>query len=123
MTICFLCKPNLYLLIYSHFEFFLSKGPLSLYEWTDDVQLLQSSGRISPCLWGWPSKSLLDLDMIPLDLSSDAFEFLHALDSFSCSKQLGSLPLDWDSTRIASMARDLQRKQVILLSSASSSAT
>ena len=99
----------------SHFEFFLSKGPQAPLGWTDDKELLAATGKLSSCLWGWPGKSLLDLEMAPLKLSVDQVELLKAIEA-APDTALGCLPLGWDSKRISSLARDLQRRQVLLLS-------
>jgi len=107
----------------SHFEFFLSKGSLPQYEWDDDATLLAASGRRSCCLWGWPGKALLDHEMAPLNLSSEGLELLQALEDAPEGTALGDLPLGWESTRIASLARDLQRQQVLLLSPGSAPST
>ncbi len=107
----------------SHFEFFLSKGSLPQYEWDDDTTLLAASGRRSCCLWGWPGAALFDYDMAPMHLSEDSLAFLHALEDAPQGTSLGKLPLGWESTRIASLARDLQRQQVLLLSPGSAPST
>ncbi|WP_320673970.1 class I SAM-dependent methyltransferase [Prochlorococcus sp. MIT 1341] len=100
----------------SHFEFFLAKKPFPILDWVDDSSLLSASGKISPCLWGWPTKDLLDRDMAPLKLSSESFEFLNVLHSSRPGTPLSELPLGWSSSQIASTARDLLLRHVILIS-------
>jgi SAM-dependent methyltransferase len=99
----------------SHFEFFLSQGPLRQLDWSDDGDLLAAGGQRNRCLWGWPGTALLDSDMAPLDLSADGLALLQALDSLPAGTPLGALPLAWDPARIAAVARALQRQQVLLL--------
>ncbi len=101
----------------SHFEFFLSKTSLSKYSWSDDSELLSASGQISSCIWGWPGNNLLDCDMTPVQLSSDEWHFLNVLQDAPSKATVGSLALAWDLNKIASVARDLQRKRLLLLSS------
>lgn len=100
----------------SHFEFFLAKNPLPVHQWGEDSKVLSSHGRISPCLWGWPGKDLLDRDLSPLVLTAEAFEFLDVLHSSRPGTLLRDLPLGWPPGQIASTARDLQLKYVLLLS-------
>lgn len=106
----------------SHFEFFLSKGKHFRQDWIDDSELLAATGQLSRCLKGWPGNYLLDFEMTALELSIDQFELLKAVE-LSPGTPLGCLPLGWDSTRITSLARDLQRQQVLLLSRGKSPTT
>ncbi|HGY5536352.1 MAG TPA: class I SAM-dependent methyltransferase [Prochlorococcus sp.] len=99
----------------SHFEFFLCKGEHFRQEWIDDNELLAATGRLSSCLRGWPGKFLLDSEMAALELSLDQIELLKAIES-APETPLGGLPLGWDLTRITSLARDLQRQRILLLS-------
>lgn len=53
--------------------------------------------------------------MAALELSLDQIELLKAIES-APETPLGGLPLGWDLTRITSLARDLQRQRILLLS-------
>ena len=99
----------------SHFEFFLSRGPLQQHDWSDPAQLLAASGQRNPCLWGWPGTALLDSDMVPLDLSAEGLELMQALERNQATTPLVDLGLAWDPARIASVARQLVAQRVLLL--------
>jgi SAM-dependent methyltransferase len=99
----------------SHFEFFLSRGPLQRHDWSDDGVLLAASGQRNRCLWGWPGTALLDSDMTPLDLSGDGLELLQALERAPAQTALAALPLGWDPARILVVARQLLDQRVLLL--------
>ncbi len=99
----------------SHFELFLFKEPLRTYQWKNDDYLLDSFAKINSCLLGWPGENLYDSDMNRIEVSSDALELIDAI-SKNPGKSLFDLPLSWEKARIASETRDLQSKQVLLLS-------
>jgi len=99
----------------SHFEFFLSRGPLPRQDWSDQERLLSASGRRNPCLWGWPGTALLDSDMAPLDLSPEGLQLMQALEQVPATTPLAALPLGWDPARIAAVARQLVAQRVLLL--------
>jgi len=99
----------------SHFEFFLSQGPVQRHDWADDGALLAACGRRNPCLWGWPGSALLDSDMAPLDLSPDGLALMQSLEQVPASTPLAALPLGWDPARIAAVARQLVAQRVLLL--------
>ena len=98
----------------SHFEFFLTKGPLQKYKWERDEELLLTSAKLNNCMWGWPGRKLHDSDMHQININSTELKFLQVVEN-SAGTSLGLLPLDWDKSMIASTARDLQRKQLLLL--------
>ncbi|MFM7653101.1 MAG: class I SAM-dependent methyltransferase [Vulcanococcus sp.] len=99
----------------SHFEFFLSQGPVQRADWADDGALLAACGRRNPCLWGWPGSALLDSDMAPLDLSADGLALMEALEQAGPATALAELPLGWQAPRLAATARELQAQRVLLL--------
>jgi hypothetical protein len=99
----------------SHFEFFLSRGPLAQSNWQVDATLLTARGRRNPCLWGWPGTALLDSDMAPLDLSSEGFTLLQALEAAGPDTALGQLPLGWSEPQVLATARTLLGQRVLLL--------
>ncbi len=99
----------------SHFEFFLSQGPLRAQNWDDDGDLLGASGCRNRCLWGWPGRALLDSDMAPLDLSAEGLTLLEALEQAPEGTPLAGLGLDWPGPQIAAVARELLRQRVLLL--------
>ncbi len=97
-----------------HFELFLSKGYLEKFTWKDDADVLAATGKVNPCIWGWPGNSLYDSEMVPISVDDNGLKLLAALDK-SQGLPLGLLPLDWDQSLIASTARDLHKAQLILL--------
>ena len=99
----------------SHFEFFLSRGPLAPQDWQDDAALLAAPGKRNPCLWGWPGTALLDSDMAPLDLSAEGFALIQALEAAKPTTALGQLPLDWPQHQLLATARTLLEQRVLLL--------
>ncbi|MBJ7491708.1 MAG: class I SAM-dependent methyltransferase [Synechococcales cyanobacterium SupBloom_Metag_052] len=99
----------------SHFEFFLSRGPLAQTNWQADDALLAAQGRRNPCLWGWPGTALLDSDMAPLDLSAEGFTLLQALEAAGPDTALGQLPLGWSESQLLAAARTLLGQRVLLL--------
>ncbi len=100
----------------THFEFFLFKGSLNIYEWISDEKILLASAKRSRCLHGWPGIDLLDYQMKPLHFSDDERDLVIAVEKNLPCTSLKNLSLGWDLSRIASVARDLQQKQVLLLS-------
>ncbi|MCT0200746.1 methyltransferase [Synechococcus sp. CS-1325] len=99
----------------SHFEFFLSKGPLLQTLWSQDEELIAATGQRNPCLWGWPGASLLDPDLLPLDLEPDQLDFLKALELAGATTPLADLNLGWDRPRLARVARQCWIQRLLLL--------
>ncbi len=95
----------------SHFEFFLSAQPILPISWDEDSILLGASARCQPCLWGWPSTSLLGPDFEPQSLSDEAFELLSAVEN-NPGVKLGNLK---SGVNTASIARDLFQRRLLLL--------
>ena len=97
----------------SHFEFFLSKGPVSGADWSADAALLAARGEVNRCLWGWPSTSLMGPDLLPLSLSQESFELMRALEQ-APNLSIGQLPLDWPAATRAAVARQLLEQRLLL---------
>jgi SAM-dependent methyltransferase len=97
----------------SHFEFFLSKGPVSVADWSSDAALLSARGEVNRCLWGWPSTSLMGPDLLPLSLSQEGFELMRALER-APNLSIGQLPLDWPAATRAAVARQLLEQRLLL---------
>ncbi len=97
----------------SHFEFFLSKGPVSVADWSSDAALLAARGEVNRCLWGWPSTSLMGPDLLPLSLSQESFELMRALEQ-APNLSIGQLPLDWPAATRAAVARQLLEQRLLL---------
>ncbi|MFO0017469.1 MAG: class I SAM-dependent methyltransferase [Synechococcaceae cyanobacterium] len=103
----------------SHFEFFLSRGPVEASPWSpasscDDATLLAAGGERNRCLWGWPSTSLFDPDLQPLSLDPGDLELMRALDAAPVGTALAKLPLAMDASERAERVRRLLRQRVLL---------
>ena len=97
----------------SHFEFFLSKGPVSGADWSSDAALLAARGEVNRCLWGWPSTSLMGPDLLPLSLSQESFELMRALEQ-APNLSIGQLPLDWPAATRLAVVRQLLDQRLLL---------
>lgn len=98
----------------SHFEFFLSKGPLRRADWSDDGALLAASGQRNRCLWGWPSTELLGPDLLPLAIEPEDLQLMQALEA-APGVPLAELPLPFSAQERCRRARLLQAQQVLQL--------
>jgi SAM-dependent methyltransferase len=98
----------------SHFEFFLSKGPLQRADWSDDGVLLAASGQRNRCLWGWPSTELLGPDLLPLAIEAEDLQLMQALEA-APGVPLAELPLPFTAQERCRRARRLQAQQVLQL--------
>ena len=98
----------------SHFEFFLSKGPLQCPDWVDDNVLLAASGQRNRCLWGWPSTELLGPDLLPLAIEPADLQLMQALEA-APGMPLADLALPFDPGERCQRARRLQALQVLQL--------
>ena len=98
----------------SHFEFFLSKGPLQRADWSDDSVLLAASGQPNRCLWGWPSIELLGPDLLPLTIEPEDLQLMQALEA-APGVPLAELPLPFTAQERCRRARRLQAQQVLQL--------
>jgi SAM-dependent methyltransferase len=98
----------------SHFEFFLSKGPLQRADWSDDAVLLAASGQRNRCLWGWPSTELLGPDLLPLAIEPEDLQLMQAVEA-APGVSLAALPLPFTVNERCQRARRLQVQQVLQL--------
>ena len=89
----------------SHFEFFLSKAPLSIRSRTDQ-EIAAARGQRQPCLWGEPDP-ILGRNMEPISLSAAAKDMLRSVDE-QPDTPLGSLGA-------MDLLRDLVDRQILLL--------
>jgi SAM-dependent methyltransferase len=98
----------------SHFEFFLSKGPLPRADWSDNAVLLAASGQRNRCLWGWPATELLGPDLLPLAIEPQDLQLMQAVEG-SPGVALAALPLPFTPEERCDRARRLQVQQVLQL--------
>ena len=89
----------------SHFEFFLSKAPLSIRSRTDQ-EIAAARGQRQPCLWGEPDP-ILGRNMEPISLSAAAKDLLRSVDE-QPDTPLGSLGA-------VDLLRGLVDRQILLL--------
>ncbi|ERN40641.1 methyltransferase domain protein [Rubidibacter lacunae KORDI 51-2] len=96
----------------THFEFFLARSPLSRADWSDDAALLAAIPLRHPCLQGWESRSVFDLNYQLVDLNAAEFAFLKTCDGTrSVGEVLAAVPnFDLAGTR------SLQTRQLLTLS-------
>ncbi|MEB3158294.1 MAG: class I SAM-dependent methyltransferase [Synechococcus sp.] len=95
----------------SHFEFFVSAKAVETETWSDDNALLAACGERQPCLWGWPSTSLLGPDFEPISLDEASLTLLKAVEDHP-GTPLQSLGLGSETVAIA---RDLWTRRLLLL--------
>lgn len=98
----------------SHFEFFLSKGPVQRHDWHDDAALLAATGERNRCLWGWPSTGLLGPDLLPLNLDATDLALMQALEA-APGTAIGQLDLCLDAPQRCASARRLLALGVLQL--------
>ncbi|WP_115120483.1 bifunctional 2-polyprenyl-6-hydroxyphenol methylase/3-demethylubiquinol 3-O-methyltransferase UbiG [Synechococcus sp. UW105] len=95
----------------SHFEFFVSAQPVQVETWGDDQALLDAYGELQPCLWGWPSSSLLGTDLEPISLDEPSLALLQAVEQHP-GTSLKSLGI---GAEVVDVARDLCKRRLLLL--------
>lgn len=96
----------------THYEFFLSRPPLPLADWSNDAVLLQAIPERSPCMEGYPSQTLFNYDYQVVKLSPAELAFLQACDgntAKSVQALLAIAPLELDQVRA------IASQQLILL--------
>ena len=98
----------------SHFEFFLSKGPLQRNDWSDDAALLAARGQRNRCLWGWPSTGLLGPDLMPLEIEEPDLQLMLAIEA-DPALPLAQLPLAMEAAERCRRARRLRQQGVLQL--------
>jgi SAM-dependent methyltransferase len=93
----------------SHYEFFLGKPPILKTDWSDEQLLLAAIPEIHPCLHGWPSPTLLNLDYQPTPLTPEEFRFMQDCDGRTVGEILKETDLSLDGVR------SLQQRQLMIL--------
>ena len=107
----------------SHYEFFLGRPPLPEVNWSDNERLLAAIPELSPCIHGWPSRTIFDADYKLLDLSQAEFEFLQASEDnleASSPRSIAEILSDKNLDLDLDGARSLYQRQLILLKELSS---
>ncbi|NJL84089.1 MAG: class I SAM-dependent methyltransferase [Chloroflexaceae bacterium] len=97
----------------THYEFFLTKPPLPISDWSSDRQLLAALPERNPCLTGWPSQHLFNYDYEVIQLSEAELQFLQACDRPSPTTTVGDL-LEQISLSLEQV-RSLKQRQLLIL--------
>lgn len=95
----------------SHYEFFLARPPFSPTNWSDDDTLRRATPTLSPCLQGWPSPSLFDLDYQIVTLDDAEFRFMQACEPGD--RTISDILTDIQIT--PDQIRELVKRQLVLL--------
>lgn len=95
----------------THFEFFLGRPPLRRWDATDEARLLAALAVRSPCMMGWPGRSLLDYDYQPVDITPIHQELLaQATGTTPVAQLIAQVP----GATVADI-RDLYQRQLLWL--------
>ena len=96
----------------THYEFFLGRPPLAKADWSQDETLLAATPELSPCIQGWPDRTIFDGDYQLVSLTDGEHEFLQGCDAGgkTVGEILAMVELGLDGVR------SLQERQLILLS-------
>lgn len=98
----------------THFEFFLTKPPLTKFDWSKDEVFLTAIPERHPCMDGFPSDTLFNFDYQIIKLSQDELTLLKACDENNLKQRsfkdiLEELNLTIDTARL------LEEKRLIIL--------
>ncbi len=96
----------------THYEFFLGRPPIAKADWSQDETLLAATPELSPCIQGWPDRTIFDGDYQLVSLTDGEHEFLQGCDAGgkTVGEILAMVELGLDGVR------SLQERQLILLS-------
>ena len=98
----------------THYEFFLGKAPLVKETWQDDGVLQGAKPELNPCLFGWPSKNLLDYQFKPVAIDDADFAFMQlCAENNNLESTIGDLTAKADFS--LDQVRLLIKKQLIML--------
>ena len=98
----------------SHFEFFVSREPITRFDWGDDSALLAAGGETNRCLWGWPGTDLLDADLRPLEIEPADVVLMQVWEAAPAGTPLAALPLAMGEGERLERARRLIQRRVLL---------
>ena len=96
----------------THYEFFLGRPPIAKADWSQDETLLAAIPELSPCIQGWPDRTIFDGDYQLVSLTDGEHEFLQGCEAGgqTVGEILAMVELGLDGVR------SLQERQLILLS-------
>jgi SAM-dependent methyltransferase len=98
----------------SHFEFFVSREPITRSDWHEDSALLATAGETNRCLWGWPGTDLLDADLRPLEIEPGDLTLMEAWQAAPVGTPLAALTLAMGEGERLERARRLIQRRVLL---------
>ena len=101
----------------SHYEFFLTRPPLSKADWSEDSVLLSAFPERSPCMDGFPSESIFNYDYQLVKLTEAELAFLQACDTHQGNATV-DLILENVNLDLATV-RSLQARQLVILTPSS----
>ena len=94
----------------THYEFFLSRPPLTKTDWSADNTLLAAIPELNPCIDGFPSQCLFNYDYQIINLTTAEFEFMQKCgNNATVAEILAQVELDLDRVR------HLLKQQLLLL--------
>ncbi|MBF2065498.1 MAG: class I SAM-dependent methyltransferase [Calothrix sp. C42_A2020_038] len=97
----------------SHYEFFLTRPPLTKANWSDSA-LLAAIPEISPCIDGFPSQTIFNYDYKIVNLSNAEFAFMQECDGTKTVDDiLKTVEFSLDQLR------HLQKQQLVMLTGTS----
>ncbi len=102
----------------THYEFFLTRPPLSRIDWSKDEVLLSAIPERHPCLTGWPSTSIFNYDYQPVKLTETEFDFMQACEGNAERQRTVGEILSEVSLGLEEL-RSLQQRQLIILTTIS----
>lgn len=98
----------------THYEFFLGRKPLLKADWSEDQALLAALVERHPCITGWPSQSIFNLDYQLVKLTEAEYAFILA-----CDPDLEVKPTVGELLAVGGLdlneVRSLQKRQLIIL--------
>ena len=98
----------------THYEFFLSRPPLTKTDWSADNTLLAAIPELNPCIDGFPSQCLFNYDYQIINLTTAEFEFMQKCgNNATVAEILAQVELDLNGVR------HLLKQQLLLLTPAS----
>ena len=100
----------------SHYEFFLTRPPLSKADWSEDSVLLSAFPERSPCMDGFPSESIFNYDYQLVKLTEVELAFLQACDAHQGNATVKQI-LEDVNLDLATV-RSLQARQLVILTPA-----
>ena len=99
----------------THYEFFLTKPPLTKVIWSDDQILLNAIPERHPCMEGYPSKNFFNYDYQMVQISDAELNFLQACEQNLETKSTVAELLKNQDLGLEEV-RSLQERQLIILS-------